>query len=119
VQLWRGSFHQPVELLPFVGNHRQDSPKGLAFSLEDYLELMDWTGRAIREDKAGHIDATQLPILQRLSLDGRAWQKLSQSFERLFHSLVGRPEKVEAVVEAREQHWVQGIGNCRRYFSPG
>ncbi len=54
-----------------------------------------------------------------MSLDGRAWQKLSQSFERLFHSLVGRPEKVEAVVEAREQHWVQGIGNCRRYFSPG
>ena len=52
-----------------MGNHRQDSPKGLAFSLEDYLELMDWTGRAIREDKAGHIDATYLPILQRLGLE--------------------------------------------------
>ena len=110
---------QPVELLPFVGDHRQDSPKGLAFSLGDYLELLDWTGRAIREDKAGHIDATQLPILQRLGLEGHAWQELSQSFENLFHSLVGQPDRVEALVEARSQRWVQGIGNCRRYFSPG
>ncbi len=110
---------QPVELLPFVGNHRKDSPKGIPFAFTDYLELLDWTGRAIREDKAGHIDAAQLPILQRLGLDGRAWQDLSQSFESLFHSLVGRPDKVEAVVEARAQHWAKGIGNCRRYFSPG
>ncbi|WP_456446865.1 transposase [Thiolapillus sp.] len=110
---------QPVELLPFVGNHRQDSPKGLSFSLEDYLELMDWTGRAIREDKAGYIDAAQLPILQRLGLEGRSWQELTRSFERLFHSLVGRPDRMEVVVETRAQRWVQGIGNCRRYFSPG
>jgi len=110
---------QPIELLPFVGNHLADSPKGLAFSLEDYLELLDCTGRAIREDKAGHIDASHLPILQRLGLEGHAWQELSQSFEKLFHSLVGHPDRVETVVEARSQHWVQGIGNCRRYFSPG
>ena len=88
-------------------------------TLEDYLKLLGGTGRAIREDKAGYIDAAHLPILQRLGLEGRAWQELSQSFENLFHSLVGRPDKVEAVVKARAQHWVQGIGNCRRYFSPG
>ena len=110
---------QPAELLPFVGDHRQDPPKGLAFFQGDYLELLDWTGRAIREDKAGHIDATQLPILQRLGLEGRAWLELSRAFENLFHSLAGRPYRVEAAVEAREQRWVQGIGNCRRYFSPG
>ena len=110
---------QPVELLPFVGNHRQDAPKGIPFAFSEYLELLDWTGRAIREDKAGHIDGAQLPILQRLGLQERAWQELTQSFEGLFHSLVGRPEKVETVVEARAQHWVQGIGNCRRYLSPG
>ncbi len=110
---------QPIELLPFVGDYRQDPPKGLAFSLGDYLELLDWTGRAIREDKAGHNDAALLPILQRLGLDGRAWRELRQSFEKLFHSLVGRPDRVEAVVAARSQHWVHAIGNCRRYFSPG
>ena len=110
---------QPVELLPFVGSQQQDSSKGIPFAFADYLELLDWTGRAIRDDKAGYMDAAQLPILQRLGLEARSWQELSQSFESLFHSLVGRPEKVEVVVEARAQHWAQGIGNCRRYFSPG
>jgi REP element-mobilizing transposase RayT len=109
---------QPADLLPFVGDHSEAKPKGLMFSLADYLELMDWSGRAIREDKAGHIDSAQLPILQRLGLDGCSWMNLTLSFETLFHSLVGRPERVEAVAQDQSQRWAQGIGNCRRYFSP-
>jgi hypothetical protein len=40
-------------LMPFVGNPRQDMPKGIPFSLKDYCELVDITGRVIRNDKAG------------------------------------------------------------------
>jgi hypothetical protein len=41
----------PVGLLPFAGNLRKNMPKGLPFRLKDYLELVDWTGRAILELK--------------------------------------------------------------------
>jgi len=44
---------QPAELLPFVGGEHIDAPKGIAFTLPDYLELVDWTGRAVRDDKRG------------------------------------------------------------------
>ena len=54
-------------LMPFVGNLRQDMPKGIPFSLKDYGELVDITGRIIRTEKAGHIDQQQ-PILLRLGL---------------------------------------------------
>jgi hypothetical protein len=37
--------------LPFVGNPRQEMPKGIAYSLKDYCELIDTTGKIIREDK--------------------------------------------------------------------
>jgi hypothetical protein len=37
--------------MPFVGNHHKAMPKGLTFHLDDYLELIDWTGRTIRDDK--------------------------------------------------------------------
>ena len=38
---------QPYTLRPFVGNLRQDMPQGTAFSLQDYCELVDPTGRII------------------------------------------------------------------------
>ena len=40
---------QPKSLLPFAGNLRQPMPKGIIYNLLDYLELIDWTGRQIRE----------------------------------------------------------------------
>ena len=55
-------------LMPFVGNEKQDMPKGIAFSLKDYCEIVDITGKIIRHDKAGHIDEQQQPILKRLGL---------------------------------------------------
>jgi hypothetical protein len=47
---------QPKNLMRFVGNHRQDMPKGIAYSLIDYCELVGCTGRCIREDKADYIE---------------------------------------------------------------
>jgi len=43
----------PFALLNFVGNPRQDMPKGLPFNLTDYLQPVDWSGRLLREDKKG------------------------------------------------------------------
>ena len=42
---------QPESLLPFAGNLRQPMPKGIIYNLLDYLQLIDWTGRQIREIK--------------------------------------------------------------------
>jgi hypothetical protein len=41
---------KPRKIRRFVCNHRQDMPKGIAYSLIDYCELVDCTGRCIRED---------------------------------------------------------------------
>ncbi len=59
---------QPKALLNFVGNPRQDMPKGLPFNLTDYLQLVDWSGRLLREDKKGHITDHLPDILQRLNI---------------------------------------------------
>jgi len=43
------------DLLSFKGGESlaNDAQKGLPFSLVDYFQLIDWTGRAIRDDKKG------------------------------------------------------------------
>jgi len=44
-----------VKLVDFIGDEHKEQPEGIAFSFPDYLKLVDWTGRAIRDDKAGAI----------------------------------------------------------------
>ena len=53
-------------------------PEGILFNLTDYLELVDWSGRIIREDKKGVVPATLPAILQRLVMDARHWVYLTK-----------------------------------------
>jgi hypothetical protein len=61
-------------------------PKGIAFSLQDYLELVDDTGRIIRNDKRGAINAK---LLTKLNIPQDNWLKLTTEFGKLFHGPVG------------------------------
>ncbi|MCW8193714.1 transposase [Proteobacteria bacterium 005FR1] len=88
----RSKFQKPIQptcLLPFAGNPRKDMPEGLPFRLTDYLELLDWTGRVIREDKRGFIPSNLPPILTRLQIAPDNWLSTTQHFESRFRRLVG------------------------------
>ncbi|MCE9688367.1 transposase, partial [Shewanella sp. AS16] len=60
---------QPPNLLPFIGNERDNQPNGIVFSLQDYLELIDDTGRIIRDDKRGAIGENSAKLLTRLNIE--------------------------------------------------
>jgi REP element-mobilizing transposase RayT len=51
----------PKPLLGFIGNEHHQSPKGIAFSLLDYLTLVEETGKIIRADKRGYLDEKSFP----------------------------------------------------------
>jgi hypothetical protein len=42
-------------------------PKGLPFELTDYLELIELTGRCLREGKVGYIEENQPALLKELT----------------------------------------------------
>jgi len=52
-------------LLPFA----EQDENGVPFALKDYLELVDWGGRAISHNKRGSIPANAPPMLTRLQMD--------------------------------------------------
>jgi len=108
---------QPSELQPFVGNPREPMPKGLPFQIGDYLELVDWTGRIIRDDKRCAIPSDLPPILDRLNLDPKAWLDMTHSFENRFSSLVGRVDQIYAACEKLGQRWAHGISACRQLLT--
>ena len=108
---------QPPELFPFVGYPREDLPKGLPFRLADYLALVDWTGRVLRDDKRGVIPDNLPPILERLRIEPEAWMRLTTRFEADFPSLAGRTDSLRQACAALGRRWVRGAGACRQLFA--
>ena len=93
-KLWVSMFIQP----------RKDMPQGLPFQLNDYLELVDWSGRILRENKKGAI-ADKLPgILQRLDMDAKQFIYLTRNFEHPFKNLVGAAHHVRKACESIGQN---------------
>jgi len=109
---------QPKDLFPFVGNPREFMPEGIPLSLDSYLELVEWSGRILREGKRGAIDEKLPPILDRLQIDPHHWLYLSKNFESRFKSLVGTAHSVRRACERFGKLWAHGIRDCERYFSP-
>ena len=89
--------YQPKTLFPFTGYENQQRTEGLPFRLQDYLVLLDWTGRIIRQDKRGSIDAKTPDILTRLELDPDSWLNSCQCFEARFGYFAGAIDKVKAI----------------------
>ncbi len=61
-----------------------DFQRGILFSFEDYLELVDCTGRISQNDKRGAIDEKALPILELLNLDPGQWCERATRFEETY-----------------------------------
>jgi REP element-mobilizing transposase RayT len=80
-------FDLPLKpLLAFEGNVIEREQSGILFSLKDYLELVDYTGRIIRSNKRGAISNQLPPILQRLNIDAETWLENSTGFEKNYHT---------------------------------
>ncbi|ANB01453.1 transposase [Ectothiorhodospira sp. BSL-9] len=71
-------------LLHFEGACVQAEQPGIPFAFEDYLALVDYTGRAIGPRKKGAIASTQPPILQRLGITPDQWMNQSTRFEAVY-----------------------------------
>jgi putative transposase len=105
-------------LVEFTGT-TGDGASGLPFYFSDYLELVDWTGRAIREDKRGFIPADVPPILARLGLEAESWIETVRHFRRHFYDFVGPADVLEQYSQALGRNWLRGVGSCRRLLGEG
>ncbi|MFM7037948.1 MAG: hypothetical protein ACKO2L_09500, partial [Planctomycetaceae bacterium] len=73
----------------------------LFMSLDQYLQLVDWTGRQLRLDKAGRIPPQLDSILTRLDCSIETWMDLVKNFRRRFLTEAGRPETLRSVSRLR------------------
>lgn len=107
---------QEKTLYPFVGNPKKDQPEGIQMRLSDYLELIDSTGRVLRNDKRGAISAGTESILKRLDVDEDQWLEMTSNFEGCFSSFVGGESSLRMACENLHYQRPPGLAKCKLMF---
>jgi hypothetical protein len=75
-------FRAPLKpLMRFEGGVVDEPQPGILFDYQGYLELVDWSGRIVRDDKRGFIDKGLPPILARLHIAPERWRINVTQFE--------------------------------------
>jgi len=105
------------ELLPFAsGGVQEHSEHHIPYHFIDYIELVDWTGRQLRDGKRGVIAAAQPPILARLGIPINCWLQNCQQLETIFHQVIGPISTIKQFCKKLGQRWMHGQAACQRSF---
>jgi REP element-mobilizing transposase RayT len=102
-------------LLPFRASDGGD--RVIPCRLEDYLQLVDWTGRTIRPGKSGAIDSRLPRIMNRLGIDPRAWQTAMCPRGNAFGRAVGALSHLRLHASTLGQSWVRGLRQAKRLYA--
>lgn len=85
--------------MPFAGGeHKANEPDHLPFDLSDYLQLVDWIGRAVRDDKRGAMDQHLPDILHRFGVPSNDWLNTRCHIEQRFGRAIGPVTKISELV---------------------
>jgi hypothetical protein len=86
-------------------------------TLDEYIDLVDWTGRKLLENKRGAIPVHLSPILLRLNVEEKHWLRTVRDFGRMFHRAAGRVESMIAAAQKTGRRWFRGFRIARKAFS--
>jgi REP element-mobilizing transposase RayT len=101
-----------------IGEESGEKRRGiLSLTRDEYLSLIDWTGRQVRLDKPGAIPDHLAPILTRLEINQSRWVGTVNSYGSLFHRVAGRVESIVTAARQAGKCWLAGISAGRRVFS--
>jgi len=106
----------PTWLMPFLANSNSFTlQQAIPFKLDDYLVLLDTTGRLITDSKKAAIPQNLAPILERLQLTQRGWFKMIGSLEKNFSYAVGSPVALSHFMPGfrnRKSMLLKFVGEC-------
>ena len=104
--------------VPCTSGERASDKGLLSMTLDEYLQLLDWSGRQLRANKRGAIPAHLAPILERLGIEGDELLDTLDDFPRLFRRLVGRAEQILERAQEVGRRWMHGVRPAARVFRP-
>jgi hypothetical protein len=96
---------------------RADSADDLPFNLQDYVNLVDTTGRLVRSDKRGAIAAEQPKLLTALGIAPEEWFNSVTQLQSRFELFVGAPHHLRRIADKRGWRWIRGLTAGRGLYA--
>ena len=82
----------------------------------DYLSLVEWTGKHLRDDKRGYIPADLEPLLKRFELDTQNWVQNVKDYGGLFFRVAGRLEQLADRARKKGCNWFWGHSGSKQLY---
>ena len=116
--------HNPAPLMRLIKQSQDPHRNAIGYTTKDYLELVDWAGRAIRDDKQGAIPNSIPPILERLKLNPKTYLAFvgkfsSHSPDKIRHQhskALGSVEQLKILATQLGQKFICGLSDARRLY---
>jgi REP element-mobilizing transposase RayT len=103
-------------LRPLEGIFGQGAGGALGVSLEQYLELVDWTGRSLRQDRQGAIPGELAGILERLGVEQERWCASVEGYGGLFARVAGHWLRIREAAQQAGLRWLHGLRGSRLLY---
>jgi hypothetical protein len=81
------------------------------------FDLVDQSGRILRQDKRGSIPADLAPILSRIGVNPEAWIDTISCLGSKFHVAAGRHSSLKSFAKKIGVHWNSGLSAAKASFS--
>jgi hypothetical protein len=107
--------HVDSWLCPIASTPRR---RGILDILEtQYFDLVDQSGRILRQNKHGFINPDLAPILSRIGAKPEAWIDTISRLGSKFHVAAGRLVSLRNFANKIGVHWLTGLSAARASFS--
>ena len=106
-----------LPLLAFAGDENSNnSANTLPLHLDDYLTLVDWTGRAQRQDKRGAIPDHLPALFERLAVTHDQWLEAVAKASHRYGLAKGPLVRIHAYAKQLGKRWIRGQSLCRSFY---
>jgi len=108
------------KLMPFSDEQPEDPERAIPYELRDYLELVDWSGRAVARGKRGSIPTDLPPILKRLDVNPEQYIRfISRADKARFRHFIGPVEAMRELAIRFGKTFLKGQTAAATLFNPG
>lgn len=109
---------KPVKLLKLAQGKHSNHKHSFQISSDDYIDLVETTGRVIRVDKPGFIPNELPAILIHMNLEANGFLSLMRKKDDISGlKAIDSPAALTHLTEHCQQTFIKGIGMCRRLYA--